>query len=543
MPYRYPSPLGLPLDMSDAIGSVPQAREGRQRPAERFVSNVLWSWLGVAVQLLPGFVVTPYMIFKLGAEQYGIWSLVFSFVGYYALVDLGFRSAAVRYAAHFHAIGQTEQINELVNTLLLYFSSVALALVALTLVIWQRADRFFHVPAGYHHTFSWLVLLAGINLSVGVVGGVFSGCVEGFQRFDVSNRIFIITFGARSIGWFVLLATGRGLVALGAWSLVTNVALVLLYGQAFERMFPALKLSTRRASVKMFRETAAYGVHTFVVGIATRVMDQITPILIGHYRPVTEVGYYNFPYRLLQYGADAVSRIGVVATPKSADMAARDQLDQVAELAILASRYCLVLFMPFALFLGTFGRPLLVAWLRNSDLALHSAPLIPIMLVGFTLAQAAQFCSSSILFGLAAQQGYAITLVVELALNVGGTVLVLPKYGILGAALITSGLMFVSRGVITPFLLCHHLKVSFRGYMTRVLAKPLATSTPFWVALIAFRRTGIVHGLPALLSVGAAATTLYLACCYFICVAPEHKVVARQWAQRVLRPGLWVSRD
>src|SRR5215471_20378385 len=98
--------------MSEAPSPAPASR-----PAERFVSNVIWSWIGVAVQLLPGFVVTPYLIIKLGAERYGIWSTVFSLVGYYALVDLGFRSAAVRYAAHYRALGETENINELVNTL------------------------------------------------------------------------------------------------------------------------------------------------------------------------------------------------------------------------------------------------------------------------------------------------------------------------------------------------------------------------------------------------------------------------------------------
>src|SRR5215469_7051754 len=105
------------------------------RSSERLVSNVIWSWVGVAVQLLPGFIVTPYLIRRLGSERYGIWSLVFSLVGYYALVDLGFRSAAVRYTAHYQALGENHKINELVNTLLTYFTAVAGALALFTLVI------------------------------------------------------------------------------------------------------------------------------------------------------------------------------------------------------------------------------------------------------------------------------------------------------------------------------------------------------------------------------------------------------------------------
>ena len=518
--------------MSDAP-SAPQAPPV-QKPAERFVSNVIWSWIGVAVQLLPGLVVTPYLIIKLGTERYGVWSLAFSLVGYYALVDLGFRSAAVRYAAHFRALGENENINELVNTLFLYFSAVAMVLVGVTLVVWQKADRMFHIGPQHHREFSWLVLLAGVNVALGVIGSLFSGCVEGFHRFDVSNRIFILSFGARSLGWFSLLAAGYGLISLGAWSLATNVALILMYIWSFYRMFPTLRISPGRATMRMFRQTATYGLHTFLAGLATRALEQTTPLLIGHYRSVAEVGYYTFPLRLLQYGADAVSRVGQVATPQSADMAARRELDQVAHLAVYASRYCLLLFMPMAMFLQMYGYELLaVCFRKQPDMAAHAAPLLPWMLAGFTLAQAAQFCSASILFGLGAQRDYAFTLLGELALNVAGTILVLPQYGIVGAAVVSSAIMLVSRGVITPWLLCRHLHVGFWSFMSGILAKPLLVSAPLWAALIALRQAGITgRNLTELVAIGAVNTALYFGACYATCVAPEHKQLLKSWVAK-----------
>lgn len=154
--------------MSDARSLSPATDTPIER-GERFVSNVLWSWVGVAVQLLPGLVITPYLIFKLGSERYGIWSLAFALVGYYALVDLGFRSAAVRYAAHFRALGETENINELVNTLFLYFSTVAIALIGVTVLVWQKADRLFHVPpsimTSFRGWYCWRVLICPQELS------------------------------------------------------------------------------------------------------------------------------------------------------------------------------------------------------------------------------------------------------------------------------------------------------------------------------------------------------------------------------------------
>jgi len=223
----------------------------------------------------------------------------------------------------------------------------------------------------------------------------------------------------------------------------------------------------------------------------------------------------------------------VVATPQSADMAARREVGQIGRLAIFANRYCLILFMPIAIFLGMFGYELLRVWLRRPDFANNSAPLLLPMLVGFTLAQAAQFCSASILFGLGAQRGYAITLVAELALNIVATILVLPSYGIMGAAVVTSLLMLIARGIVTPWLLCHHLHSSFWQYMFHILAKPILVSAPLWAGLIALRRAGITgRSVSEHSALGIGTTALYFAGCYFTCVAPEHKRLLRNWLKK-----------
>src|SRR5712675_3419421 len=89
---------------------------------ELFLGNVLWSWFGVAFNIFIGFVLSPYVIRKLGPEGYGIWALLFSVIGYYGLLDFGFKSALIRYTALYRARGEFERINELINTILFYYT-------------------------------------------------------------------------------------------------------------------------------------------------------------------------------------------------------------------------------------------------------------------------------------------------------------------------------------------------------------------------------------------------------------------------------------
>src|ERR1017187_5631042 len=111
-----------------------------------FFHSVLWSWLGVMFSLVAGLLLSPYVIHHLGDERYGIWALVFSLVDYYSRVDFGFRSAVVKYVAHFRATGEMDRLETLISTGLVYFSIAAIAVAAASLVIAQNVTRWFNVP-------------------------------------------------------------------------------------------------------------------------------------------------------------------------------------------------------------------------------------------------------------------------------------------------------------------------------------------------------------------------------------------------------------
>jgi len=96
------------------------------------VSAGTWLSQGPALALVAGLLLSPYVIHHLGDERYGIWVLVFSLVDYYGLVDFGFRSAVVKYAAHFRATGEMDRLETLISTGLAYFSIAAIAVAAVS---------------------------------------------------------------------------------------------------------------------------------------------------------------------------------------------------------------------------------------------------------------------------------------------------------------------------------------------------------------------------------------------------------------------------
>ena len=499
------------------------------KPAEtkgRFLSNVLWSGLGVAVNLFAGFFLSPYIIRKLGLEGYGLWALVFSITGYFNLLDLGFRSAVVRYTAYYRARGEDERLNVLLNTTLAYFSTISIVLILVTLALAPSAGSWFTVSPAYAALFPKLVLLIGVNLAIGVAFNVFTGCVEGFQRFDISNGIWVATFLIRHPGCAVLLWMGYGLVEMAQLVLCTQILLCISYAVACKRIFPPLRLGWHYVEGAMLRRTASFGVHTFVGGLAIQSLDLTPSLLIGRLQSVEQLGFYNLPMRLLQYAAEGVSRVGLIVAPRAAELSAKGHKDNIARLAIFANRYCLILYLPLTIFLLNYGPDLLRVWLkeRGAEVAMHSGPLLPILLAGTTLALAAQFCSSTVLVGMGRHQIYSWSLAGEAVLSVILMIFVLPAHGIFGAAIIASSLMIAVRGLLTPWLISKVLEIPLLSYMSGIYTRALLAAVPVWLLGFWLRKSLIEgRGWSELALAAGIIGVVYYTLAFFFCLETEHR--------------------
>ena len=93
-----------------------------------------------------------------------------------------------------------------------------------------------------------------------------------------------------------------------------------------------------------------------------------------------------------------------------------------------------------AIFLLAYGPQLLGRWL-GPLWAVSSAPLLPAFIFGTALGVAAQFNSSSILYGMAKHGPFARGMLAEAVAGVMLLLWVLPRYGLLGAAWVMAALM------------------------------------------------------------------------------------------------------
>jgi len=462
------------------------------------------------------------MVRKLGNEAYGVWALVFSLVEYFWVLDAGLRSAVVNFVARDLELDDRESIRATMTTAFLVYGGVCLAALAVTALVAMWAPSRFQIGMELTHSFQLLVLLIGTAWALSCLALPWRAALEAYQQFPVVNRIWIGSQMFRVAGSFSVLAAGFGLVALGVVSCAGQLLVAAVSVAAFRRRYPAVTISRELVTGERLRQMARYGRHTLLSSVAQIGIRQSPPVLIGAQMPTAFVGYFSIPSKLMEYLVDAIARVGIIANPNAAALAARGEFDTIARQGILLNRYCFALFMPAAVYLLVFGERLLGVWVP--PFVSNSAPLLLPLVLGTAWAIAGQYVSSSLLFGLAKHAAWAWLCVGEAAVLLPGLIWVLPLHGLVGAAWVSMAAMILFRGLAAPWFLCKALSFPFFQFLFSIYTRPLLTAVPVWAATRAWSEaTGWGRNWLELGLAAAAVGAVYVGAALFTTIEPAHR--------------------
>ncbi|HMB83574.1 MAG TPA: polysaccharide biosynthesis C-terminal domain-containing protein [Terriglobales bacterium] len=164
----------------------------------QILKNVGSSWFALAINVMVGIFLSPFILHHLGDAAFGIWVLIFSVTGYYGLFDLGIRSSIIRYVSKYTATGDREKLTQFVNTALFTYTGIGVVSMALTALLSSSVEHLFRIPPGMHSQARLLLLMVGASVSLGFPLGVFGGMLEGLQRF------YIYIAGNRACAFLIL---------------------------------------------------------------------------------------------------------------------------------------------------------------------------------------------------------------------------------------------------------------------------------------------------------------------------------------------------
>jgi O-antigen/teichoic acid export membrane protein len=412
--------------MADASSGSPAAR--------RVLVGAVTNWLAFAATLLVGFFLTPYLVRRLGDGPYGVWAFVESILAYFTLFDLGIAACVVRFVARFHATGDRDELNRLVSTCLALFLGLGLAMFALgagLLPALMTSIEKAGVPADDVIAFSLLMVA---NLAVTLPLSLFPSILDGLERFALKSAVRVVMLTVRTTGIVIVLEQRPSLLALGIVLTVSNlVEHAILAGLAF-RILPDLRLSRRHVDRATLQRVKGYSLDAFLAMVAGRACVQSGTIVVGAFLGAAPVTYFTLALRLVEFAKALLRTATNTLTPAVSSLEAAGEVDAIRRMFLRGTRWVLYLILPVHLGLVVFGRPFLTTWLGDQEYAAKCYPALVVLSATLSLV-VAQSVASRVLYGTGRLRLFARMTLIEAALNVGLSVVLCPRLGLVGVAI------------------------------------------------------------------------------------------------------------
>jgi len=393
--------------------------------------NTLLNLIGHGLPLIVAVVTIPFVIRGLGIERFGLLSLAWVVLGYFAIFDLGLGRATTKFVAEALGKGEEDQIPRLVwtaVTIQAFFGLLgAVVLASITPLL---VERILNIPPELIKEAKDTFYLLAFSIPVVLVSSSFSGILEAAQRFDLVNAIRIPSSTLTFLLPLVGLILGFNLPGIVVLILLARVGSLAAFVVLNIRITPQLKRYS--GSFTLLPRLFSFGGWVTVSSIVVPILGYLDRFLIASLLSMAAVAYYSVPYEMVtRLWIFAASLVATLFPAFSALEGIKDR-QRLGFLFARAVKYILMVLGPVVLIIGLFAQDILRVWL-GADFAVKSAVVLQIFALG-VLINSLAWIPCALLQGTGRPDLPAKFHLLQLPLYVGIAWFSVNQWGIAGAA-------------------------------------------------------------------------------------------------------------
>ena len=445
--------------------------------SNKLALNVVMNWAATGVGLLIPFFLTPFVVRSLGTEAYGVWILSASTVSYLNLLDLGMRSAVIRFVSKAKAEGASSEVTNVVGAALWFRLLIALFVAGISVVLAIEFPHLFQIPQTLYRGSQITVLLCALGVAVTLVTGVYGAVLAAVSRFDRLSTISMVQTIGRAAGVLFLLKSGHGLISLACWELIVITISGVSITVSALKLVPASRGRIRRPQMDLLRKIWSYSFVTFIWIIAVQVIISSDNLMVGHFVSVRLAAFYAIGGSLVTYSGQIVSALTTTFTPLASSLDAEGRTKELRSLLIRGTQATLLLSLPISLALLFRGRTFIGLWM-GPTYAQVSGSILQILLIAQFMSVAVA-TAGSVMMAIGKHVGPAKFAVVEAVLNVTITLVLCKRFGAYGVAWGTSIAVSLVTLAFWPRYIQKTLDIPIPTYLSLGWGKAALSAVPY----------------------------------------------------------------
>ncbi len=450
-----------------------------------------------------GFYIMPFTINKLGPEEYGIWAVAMTFIGYYTFFDLGLSGAVFTHMAYAFGREDHEEARNIYGAGVWIFGAVGLALMAATIFLAAGINLLHY---SHSHTLTIVLLIVGFGTALSFGMRVPFGVLNAGQHFDVTSWVVILSSVLRAVGTVVVLNAHYGVIALAWLSIFTAIPANIIVVWAVHRNFPYLKIfSWPRWNRLVSRKLLNFGGPVLIGKIADRMRFQTDTLTVSFFVGLVAVAHYSIGSTLVLYYMDIIAAIVWVIVPLLSMQKSISDHDGFEQSFLSGTRVALVCSAFIAFGMVVWSHDFVLRWMGRSFLDIY--PVIVILSLAVFI-ETSQATSVNALYASLNHKAYAALNICEAIANLVLSILLARPYGMVGVAVGTLIPSIVFRGIVQPIVIERLLHISIRKTI-RLYLRTGARCAAFLVLPWVIARYLLAPDYPHLILVGALSAIAY----------------------------------
>lgn len=439
------------------------------------------SYISVFLNIAVSFFISPLTVKSLGQAQYGLYQLIWSFVGYMAVLDFGITNSVVRYVAKYRAQKDDKAQENFLAMVLIIYALICIIIVAVGSVLYFNLSNIFgkSLSVDEINLAKKLFVIMIINLSINIFMNVFPAAINAYERFIFQRVLAIIKIFVRTaVIITILLTRPESLVLVTADTILVIIFFSISAAYAFG--FLKIKIKLHKFNFSFFKEIFSYSFFIFLAMIVDQANWKIDQFIIGLKMGAASVAVYSIAIQFPYYYTSFAGAISGVLLPRATKMVANgDDNEKFTDFMITTGRAQWLIIGIIPLGFALFGKQFLYLWMGENFVKGYYVSLIIMISLTIPLFQSA---------GISIQQAKkkhsfrAVVLSIIAIVNVILTYFLVDIFGIIGAASATAFALILGNVIIMNIYYKRTIKLNMLRFY-KDISKGLLISTVFMIAL------------------------------------------------------------
>ena len=477
-------------------------------------SGAVLSYVSIIVSTLVQLVYTPFLIRMLGQSEYGLYSLVYSIIGYLTVLDLGFGNAIVVYTAKYRAQKKYNEEKKLHGMFFVIFCIIGVIAGILGLVLYFNVENIFASTMTIKELSKAkiMMLILSLNLLITFVFNIYSSIITAYEKFTYQKLMAILNTLLKPLFMIPLLFLGYKSITMCI--VLTLINLIIMFSNyVYCKRKLNVNIKFLGFDKKVFKEIFGYSFFIFLGVIVDKVNWSVDQFVLGAVSGTIAVSLYSVASQINSLFINLSTAISGVMLPKMSKMIAKNaSSEELTNEFIKVGRiqYFIVFLMASGLTL--FGKEFFIAWAGKDYITSYYIAIILIIPLCFPLIQN---LGVSIMQAKNMHKFRSLLLFFIAIANVFISIPLAKLYGGIGSAIGTSISLIIGNIIILNIYYQKRVGINVIRFWKEIIKMTIRFIIPIVVILFIMNFVTL-HGFVHLLVFGSIYSLLYCIVCYLL---------------------------